>query len=259
MGHEFESGRSMLNHLGLFAKFWQPGTVKTRLATSIGDQIACDLYRAFVFHLINRLRDSADQRTVVFSPREREPDFRKSIPDSWKLCPQSSGDLGKRMSAFFRDQLDIEPQFRQSCPLSPKVVVIGADCPQIGPELVWSAFESLDKVPVVIGPSHDGGYYLIGMRQEYVEIFAGIEWSTESVFSSTVQRLNELDINFETLAPLTDVDDYESLFALRREMEYRKRENGMLQGQSFAAFDEMDHALLNEIQLATARPIVESE
>lgn len=244
-----------MNQLGLFTKFWQPGTVKTRLAASIGDQPACKLYQAFVCHTLNRLHDSADQRSVVFSPPESESDFRKSIPPNWKLCSQSTGNLGTRMSAFFVEQFEtystIDP-IDDLC--SNKVVIIGADCPQIDSDLIRSAFERLDAAPVVIGPSTDGGYYLIAMRERCFDIFADIEWSTERVFSSTVQRLNDQQIDFLTLPPMTDVDDLNSLLELKSKLETRE-----LDGQGSTSFDELDQILLSNIRTATLGGIVESE
>ena len=247
-----------MNQLGLFAKFWQPGTVKTRLAVGIGEQSACKLYRAFVFHLIERLRDSADQRTVVFSPRERQSDFQKSIPSYWKLWPQSSGNLGTRMSTFFRDQFKFKSTEVED-ELSPhKIVIIGADCPQLDAHLVQSAFDLLDAAPVVIGPSNDGGYYLIAMRQKCFDIFAGIEWSAETVFSRTAQRLEELKIEFLTLPTLTDVDDLESLLALESELVTREIGEPGLGEYRSEALDRLDRQLLEKIRNATAGPIMGS-
>lgn len=248
-----------MNQLGLFAKFWQPGTVKTRLAAGIGEQSACELYHAFVFHLIERLSDSADQRTVVFSPVEREPDFRKSIPSYWKLWPQASGDLGMRMSSFFRDQFESESTPDKNDLPPHKIVIIGADCPQLDSRVVQSAFDLLDAAPIVIGPSSDGGYYLIAMRQKCFDIFAGIEWSTETVFSHTAQRLEELKIEFQTLPTLTDVDDLESLLALRSELENRACGDPNPGEHRSAALDKLDLKLLEKIRNATAGPIMESD
>lgn len=254
-----------MNQLGLFAKFWQPGTVKTRLAASIGDHAACELYQVFVFHLMHRLHDAADQRTVVFSPRESELEFRKSIPPHWKLCPQSAGDLGTRMESYFRDQFGAASTHEQHDDSVPdKIVIIGADCPQLDSRVIRSAFELLDEAPVVIGPSTDGGYYLIAMKNHSFEIFSDIEWSTGSVFARTAQRLNEQQIRFLTLPPLTDVDDLDSLMALKSELEIRAAGQPELatpgsSGQGSSALDELDLNLLEGIRTAVSGPILESK
>ncbi len=213
-----------MNHLGLFAKFWQPGTVKTRLAASIGDSAACKLYHAFVFHLLEQLADSGDTRGVVFSPPEKESDFRDSVPAVWSLCPQSKGDLGTRMRNFFETQFQMMEEANVNAAVN-KIVVIGADCPQLDSKVIENAFTQLDEVPVVLGPSTDGGYYLIAMSGQCRNIFDDIAWSTERVLEQTAQQLTSKDIPFRLLQPLTDVDEIESLQALESELTTRATTN----------------------------------
>lgn len=251
----FEFWSTTLNHLGLFAKFWQPGTVKTRLAVSIGDLAASKVYRAFVFHSLNRHRDSANTRTVVFTPIEKKSDFRKTIPASWGLVPQSSGDLGFRMKSFFESQMKSRQESAaQENDDSVKIVIIGADCPQLETARLQMAFDKLDETPVVIGPSTDGGYYLLGMRNKCFDIFADIKWSTPTVFAATVGHLERQGIEYQTLPPLTDVDEFEDLLALQSELESCHSHNGL---------DQLDKELLERVQEATVlgppAPVAESE
>ena len=93
------------NHLGLFAKFWEPGRVKTRLAATLGDQLACELYQIFLFHLLETIVSVTDKTTVVFSPPNQQADFRAAISTDWSLEAQSEGDLGDRMRNFFSKRL----------------------------------------------------------------------------------------------------------------------------------------------------------
>jgi len=242
-----------LNHLGLFAKFWQPGTVKTRLAASIGEESACELYRVFLFHLVKRLRNLADQRTVVFSPPDRESEFRKSILPDWNLCQQSPGDLGARMQSFFCEQFEIAAKLNTgNDSAASKIVIIGADCPQIDSHRIQSAFELLEKAPVVIGPSTDGGYYLIGMKQECSDVFANIEWSTDTVFSSTVELLNDRNVEFQVLPPLTDVDDLSDLMALKSYLENREFCKTGSRECGCSTPDQLDLKLLRQIRATTS-------
>lgn len=193
-----------MNHLGLFAKFWLPGTVKTRLAKSIGDQRACDVYHHFLFHLLDKFNDAANTRSVVYSPPGRHDDFRSAIDEAWNLVPQVAGDLGLRMQSFFQQQLDSPAK-------SNRVVIIGADCPQLSTVDIESAFAALDDHDAVIGPSTDGGYYLLGMRDKCVNVFENIEWSTGEVLTKTLAALKQANASFQTLPRQTDVDDRESL------------------------------------------------
>lgn len=247
-----------MNHLGLFAKFWQPGTVKTRLAATIGNVKACNLYQTFVFHLLTRLENSADQRSVVFTPLSKESEFQASVPHTWGFQPQHDGDLGKRMGGFFGDcfqqKSDTEDQDstgldqdsevlitrRPSLERSDKVVVIGADCPLVSSETINAAFRQLDEVPVVFGPSLDGGYYLLGMRQNYEDIFSNVSWSTEHVLQQSIGNLEKAKIQYSLLNPMIDIDELDDLMNLKMSLE-----------QKFEELDSLDRKLLQQIELAT--------
>ncbi|MFT5299460.1 MAG: rSAM/selenodomain-associated transferase 1 [Mariniblastus sp.] len=237
-----------MNQLGLFAKFWLPGRVKTRLAAEIGELAACNLYRQFVFHLLENLSSSADDRFVVFSPPEQEPAFRDSIPHHWKLQSQSNGDLGERMQTFF------QTQFQQAATERPsklnretKVVVIGADCPHLKPADIELAFDALDKAPVVLGPSPDGGYYLVGMKNHCVDIFSDIQWSTATVFEATVARLKHFNIEPQILPPLTDVDDLQGLLALQKTLTTRLATLPSDPQESSFTSNQLEDTLLHDI------------
>ncbi len=204
---------SSVNHLGLFAKFWEPGRVKTRLAATLGNQLACELYQIFLFHLLNSVAPDTDRATVVFSPTNREADFRTAIPENWMLEPQSNGDLGDRMRTFFDQHLHAQqfPDAPSDMKQATKVVVIGADCPQLTAAEIQTAFDELDKNDVVIGPSTDGGYYLLGMKGGLAEVFDDIDWSTSAVLAQTTQRLDQQNKSYALLPPRTDVDDEAAL------------------------------------------------
>src|SRR5688572_14653137 len=87
--------------LGMFAKFWQRGAVKTRLAHTVGPEQACVLHHAFVMTLLQRLRKVTVQRQLCFTPTDRQPEFSRIADHQWSLVPQSEGDLGERMKHFF--------------------------------------------------------------------------------------------------------------------------------------------------------------
>ncbi len=217
-----------MNQLGLFAKFWQPGAVKTRLAATIGNVPACDLYQSFLLHLIRRLGAIGDQRTVVFCPANRQVDFRQSIPTSWSLCPQVTGSLGVRMKRYFQHEF-ANSRNRSQLGKPIRIVVIGADCPQLDAQMIQTAFEKLDDAPVVIGPSTDGGYYLLGMRNQCFEIFDDINWGSDSVLQSTMEKLDQSNVDYETLPRLTDVDEFDDLIALETYLsEYQSSSSELL-------------------------------
>ena len=208
------------NHLGLFAKFWEPGRVKTRLAATLGDELACELYQIFLFHLLETVVSVTDQTTVVFSPANQQADFRAAISTDWSLEAQSEGDLGDRMRNFFSKRLPGGGSAAESTAAqqATKVIAIGADCPQLPASEIQNAFDLLDDNDVVIGPSTDGGYYLIGMQGSLTEVFDGIDWSTPAVLPQTIDRLNQQNKSHALLAARTDVDDQNDLQQMLTEL-----------------------------------------
>ena len=84
--------------------------------------------------------------------------------------------------------------------------------------MIDQAFDSLERHPVVLGPSCDGGYYLVGMRTNCQEIFEGIPWSTSRVLEETIARLNQSEVGFELLPEMSDVDDVEDLARLMSDL-----------------------------------------
>lgn len=203
----------MTTQLGIFAKFWQPGAVKTRLAASIGDEAAAGLHRRFVQTLLRRFASAADKQLLCYAPADAGPRFLELDLGSWQLEPQSAGDLGARMQHFFGSTL------KPPLPLgegrggglasisASRVVLIGSDSPDLPQEFVQQAFDKLHQYPVVLGPTRDGGYYLIGLSQTIPPIFESIPWSTPAVWPQTIARLESLLLEYHVLPQWYDVDD----------------------------------------------------
>ena len=198
-----------MQHLGVFAKYWQPGCVKTRLATSIGADNAAALYREFVQQTLDRHKNSGDQRAVFIWPPEQISGFQPILPESWSIEAQIAGSLGERMLNYFQQTL-VEGNV--------KSVLIGSDTPRLSPHLIAEAFESLETHPVVLGPSRDGGYYLVGMSESVVDIFTGVAWSTSLVFRQTVELLQQQKLSWHELPLQNDIDDIEDLNQLAAEI-----------------------------------------
>jgi rSAM/selenodomain-associated transferase 1 len=198
-----------MRQLGMFAKYWQPGAVKTRLAAGIGDEPASEIYRCFLRTLVRRLQAAADRRVIVYAPRTRRGEFASLAGDQWALEPQATGDLGRRMSQFFDSALARDKG---------SIVLIGSDSPTLPIQYVEQAFDLLREFPVVLGPSRDGGYYLIGAARHIPCVFTDIAWSSSRVWEQTVARLRHQGSRFATLPSWYDVDDLNGLGVLRAEL-----------------------------------------
>lgn len=193
----------------MFAKYWLPGAVKTRLARSIGDQWASQLYLGFLQTLLRRFADVGDRRVVAYTPAERQAEFADITTATWEVIPQSTGNLGQRMESFFASQLT-DPASR--------LVLIGTDSPTMPRQLIDDAFDALDRHAVVLGPTSDGGYYLVGATGDVPPIFDQIDWSTPAVWSQTVDRLRAVGRGFCELPTWYDVDELADLRKVHSEL-----------------------------------------
>ena len=200
--------------LGVFAKEPVAGQVKTRLAAVIGAEQAARLYEAFLRDLLARLERLPVRRVLAYTPDSGKDYFGNWLGDRFELEPQSGSDLGERMSAFFERQFSRDAR---------QVVLVGSDAPNLPIARIEQAFAELVHHDVVLGPSDDGGYYLVGMRRMIVEVFGGIEWSTSGVFDRTLQRLSELGIQPALLESWYDIDRPEDLFRLFAQMDAARR------------------------------------
>jgi uncharacterized protein len=190
--------------LGVFAKWPRPGAVKTRLGGDARWQ-AC-VARAFLLDTLGRLSAVPARRVVAFDPPEAEADFAGLVRGAFALTPQSAGDLGGRLSAFVSARLGEGAS---------AVVVVGGDSPTLPAEYVGRAFAELGRADVVLGPSCDGGYYLLGCARRVPPVFDGIDWGGPSVLAETVARLADPGWRLAVLPPWYDVDTPEGWAMLR--------------------------------------------
>ena len=179
-----------MNLLGMFAKYWEPGNVKTRLAAALGERPAARLYQGFVETLIHRLADVGDRRALAFTPADREDEFR-GVQATWELQHQlAPANLGSRMRHFFETSLG--DGFH-------RVILIGSDSPDLPIDVLHQAFEELRDHEVVLGPSLDGGYYLIGAAGHVPDVFDGMPWSSPDLWKTTIARLTDQRCRFAVL------------------------------------------------------------
>ena len=186
-----------MRKLLIFAKYPEAGKVKSRLAKTIGATKAASAYKAMVEIVIRNTRplDGQYAQVLCYDPPELRDKFSSWLP---VICqrPQAKGDLGNRMKAALSQTLKETKQ----------AVLIGTDCIDVDHHLIGKAFQHLESADLVLGPAKDGGYYLIGCNRVYPEIFTGIDWSTERVFSQTIRAAEKLKLHVSCLPQLEDID-----------------------------------------------------
>jgi rSAM/selenodomain-associated transferase 1 len=191
--------------LGLFAKRPTPGAVKTRLAAESSAEWAAAVAAAFLHDVLDRLATVEGRRVLAFAPPEARPYFAEAVRGRFELTPQTDGDLGRRMAAFFQEQLTAGAD---------RVVLVGTDSPTLPVSLIEQAFEELEYADVVLGPATDGGYYLIGCAGQVPAVFDGMAWGGPRVLLESVARL-PADRRLALLPPWYDVDTLADWCALR--------------------------------------------
>jgi rSAM/selenodomain-associated transferase 1 len=197
--------------LGVFAKYWEPGQVKTRLAHDTNHEFAARVYRQFIQATLETATGIAQRSVLAFTPTDQYAEFAQCLPAGWTMVAQVTGDLGQRMHAYFSDahahQID-------------KVVLIGSDSPHLPATLLEQAFDQLDSHQCVIGPARDGGYYLIGARNLVPPVFEDVDWSTDNVLQQTLTKLQDAGISYALLPPWLDIDTIEDFRELQRDLEH---------------------------------------
>jgi rSAM/selenodomain-associated transferase 1 len=193
--------------LGIFAKAPIAWRVKTRLARDIGAAAATALYRRLGRQVVAGTVDARYRTTVWFTPASRGDAVRAWLDGlgAAAFYPQAGGNLGTRLvHAFghsFADGNDA-------------VVIIGTDAPGVNRRTVMAAFRALRAHDLVLGPSLDGGYYLIGLSAPHPALFRSIPWSTKDVLRATQAQAQALGLTCRLLAPLRDVDSVADARAL---------------------------------------------
>ncbi len=180
------------------------GRVKTRLARDIGDEQALKAYRILLKHTIRTAVQSCVDTALFHS--EPSPPPAEFIPQGSKTYCQEGKDLGERINNAFITGFTQGYQH---------IVLIGSDCLDIRPYHVQRSFALLDTYDAVLGPSLDGGFYLVGLKTPVPELFLHRTWSHEKVLDETITRLEALNLHFTLIDKLTDIDTADTLQASR--------------------------------------------
>lgn len=197
----------------VFVKNPIQGKVKTRMAATIGNERAVEVYLELLNHtksVITKWLEELDvkvqkQAVIYYSDYINDEDLWIK-PYFLKKLQVSHPNLGMRMQAAFEEELASEAD---------RVVIIGSDCLALRPAHLTAAFEALDKNDVVIGPADDGGYYLLGMKRLHRFLFENKSWSQPTLLVETLADIKQIEsnetpqLNYHLLETLSDIDTWE--------------------------------------------------
>ena len=187
------------NLLIIFTRNPEPGKCKTRLAKTIGDNAALEIYKFLLEHTVNITKDLNCSKTVYYSESI-------TVNDIWsnhiyKKQVQIGNDLGERMLNAFQGGFNAGYE---------NIIIIGSDMYELATNDIQTAFDCLKENDFVLGPAKDGGYYLLGMKSlKNKKLFQNKDWGTNTVLKSTLQDLKNDRITL--LSERNDVDTYDDI------------------------------------------------
>ena len=193
----------------VFLRAPEKSRVKTRLARGVGDEQALALYKAFVQTTLLAVERSNMDHRICFFPADKQALVEDWLGPDHAYMPQIGNDLGQRMGNALAAVFDQGAQ---------KAIIVGTDIPDIRARHLLEAMNLLDQKQVVIGPSLDGGYWLIGFQQDGFcpDLFYQVDWGTETVFSTTLEKCKVANLSPGLLPALQDIDSLEDLQDFQR-------------------------------------------
>jgi rSAM/selenodomain-associated transferase 1 len=184
----------------IFVRNPELGKVKTRLAKDLGEEKALEVYIELLQHTHDVATKVDCDKFVYYADSINENDLWENDLFQKRLQPVEM--LGDRMMQAFMELFQLEYS---------KLLIIGSDCPELTNFIIDDAFEILDINDVVVGPSSDGGYYLLGLKKLIPELFKNKQWSTHTVLADTIKDIVRLQKTCFFLPELSDIDTLDDL------------------------------------------------
>jgi hypothetical protein len=195
----------MTTLLIIFAKEPVPGQVKTRLCPPLAPEAAARLYQSFLADILEEMGGLAGLHlALAYSPAGAQASFHSLVPAGVSLFLQEGANLGERLARAF--DWGFASGFAT-------VLLRGSDTPDLPGSVVRQAAEVLatGQAQVVLGPSPDGGYYLVGLRSPHPDLFRGPAWSGATVLKDTLDLARRLSLAAHLLPPWPDIDNCDDL------------------------------------------------
>jgi rSAM/selenodomain-associated transferase 1 len=190
----------------VFLRVPEKGKVKTRLGEFLDQAFVLKMYKGFVEDVLEAI-ETIGVKALFFYPSDKKNLLENWLGKKYDFYRQKGDDLGQRIANAFKEI------FKKGYT---QVILIGTDIPELSRDIIISAHIALEKKDVVIGPSGDGGYYLIGFQKTSfsTSVFKDIDWSTRIVFDQTLRAIKKENLQYEILSQLNDIDTLEDLNAL---------------------------------------------
>ena len=184
---------------GMLARKPEPGKVKLALAEALGAPTAAKMYRSFIMDLCERFAHlSVPNRVLAYAPRGSRQAVKLLASPHWRIMAQEGRSRGQALAGLF------EYAWRTGCQ---RAVVLLTDCPTVPGAFVIDAFDRLLIDDVVLGPTTDGGVYLVGLSLERPELFLGVDWDAGGVFDTLVDRAEAFGLILGLVPHWYEVED----------------------------------------------------
>ena len=198
----------------VFLRYPTLGNVKRRLAITTGKEFALNFYKLCATKMISEIKKVGKTNKYIFySEKSEYESVKKWLGKTLFYSFQDGNTLGKRMQNAFQKIFSLGEK---------KVIIIGTDIPDLNKKIINEAITCLEKNDIVIGPSKDGGYYLLGMKKMYNQLFEDIKFSTSNVYSQTISEIEKLGLQYSSLQQLQDIDTEEDITSWLNDKSYNK-------------------------------------
>ncbi len=201
-----QPGRTLV----IMAKAPRPGAVKTRLAQSLSSAAVTELYRCLLEDTLAMARSLSGVAVAVMCPESEEQELRHFLGSAVPVLAQTGEGLAAGLTSVFRHFATAAGQH---------VIAFNSDSPHLAPSVLDGAFEILVAHDVVVGPTNDGGYYLVGAKAVHPSLFAGDGMGTGSAFDRLLARVRTLQLSAGFTDVFYDVDVPDDLLRLGRELQ----------------------------------------
>jgi rSAM/selenodomain-associated transferase 1 len=196
--------------LVIMAKAPKPGVVKTRLAHSLPLEAVVELYRCLLDDTIALARSLGDVDVAIMCPASDAEDLSRAVGNSIPVVAQSGDGLAAGLTSVFAHFAATGRR---------RIIAFNSDSPHLPASILKSAFQVLGESDVVVGPTHDGGYYLVGATASHPGLFAGDGLGTTSAYEALLGRVRAMGLSVSLTDPFYDIDVAEDLSRLAGELQ----------------------------------------